>query len=137
MPTRPENPLAACRYCPARIRWVTTVDGRRLPLDPEPSEDGIVVPLHVGGRLLARVLREDERQGAEVAGPRFRPHWQTCPGADQARADARADARFDVRTSGGDDRPSRQPRWPACAVCHLPMIIVEAGQTTHPNCANT
>lgn len=97
-----------------------------MPLDPEPSEDGIVVPLRVAGRLLARVLREDERrQGAEVAGPRYTPHWQTCPGADQARADARTEA-------GG-----RPPRRPACAVCHLPMIVVEPGQRAHPNCEDT
>jgi hypothetical protein len=48
-----------CRSCDKRILWVKTVNGKPAPLDPEPREDGNVVP---GWDGHARFLRSGVRQ---------------------------------------------------------------------------
>jgi hypothetical protein len=66
-----------CRSCGAPITWAITDQGKRMPLDAEPNPAGNV-------RLTltnAVVLRKDE----VYDGPRFMPHWATCPNADQHR----------------------------------------------------
>jgi hypothetical protein len=37
--------MTTCRSCPARIRWVTTLAGKPMPLDWDPTPDGNVIPV--------------------------------------------------------------------------------------------
>lgn len=72
-----------CTACGAPIRWVITIGDRRMPLDPEPHEDGNVVPVVVdGGLVRARVLTGAELPAQE---PAFRAHFVTCPQAAEFR----------------------------------------------------
>lgn len=87
---------APCLACGAQIIWaIVESSGLRMPVDPDPVEDGnvllSVVPSgrarRVGagkvfcapGTLLARVVRKDEE--VEAGRPRRRPHFATCPKA--------------------------------------------------------
>jgi hypothetical protein len=90
---------ATCDGCLAPIRWVITVAGRRMPLDPDPQPDGNVVPVDVEGRMLARVLTGDELPAQE---PAWVPHHRTCPKA-------------------ADYRHPKTPKGPRCESCYLPM----------------
>lgn len=78
-----DEDLDTCTACSARIRWVITIGDRRMPLDPQPHEDGNVVPVVVdGGQRRARVLT-----GAELPAqvPAYRSHFVTCPNAAEFR----------------------------------------------------
>lgn len=68
--------MTRCRSCPATVRWVlTAATGARMPLDPDPVEDGNVVLDWVNGSVVARVLRKGETHD----GPRYVSHFATCP----------------------------------------------------------
>lgn len=97
--------LPVCRYCPARIRWVLTLRGNRMPLNPDPDPAGTVV-LEPDGR--GRVLTGPE---LPAPGEAFVAHWTTCPGAAEAR------------------RPPRRTR---CRACDQP--IDAAAGSLHPGC---
>ncbi len=51
--------LGKCRSCSKSILWVKTVNGSKMPLDPDPRPDGNVVS---GWDGRARFLRRDVRQ---------------------------------------------------------------------------
>lgn len=78
---------ARCGSCDAPIRWGLTVDGKRMPLDPRPSEEGSVYVLQEGpraGRL--RVLNATEvvrarRYGVDL----YLSHFESCPNATAHR----------------------------------------------------
>lgn len=36
------EPTSTCRSCGAPIAWAETIAGKRMPLDPEPRDDGNV-----------------------------------------------------------------------------------------------
>ena len=108
--------MNVCVGCGAPIRWVLTVAGKRLPIDPEPTEDGNVVVRDVDGQPRAHVLTGPELPAREQA---WRPHWATCPKAGEFRA------------------PPATGRRPLCTVCQLPLDPVLAARepyTTHPSC---
>ena len=70
----PEQPT--CTGCGAAVRWVLTVGGRRIPIDPRTSPTGNIVPVRSDdGTLRARVLTGDELPAQE---PAWVPHWATC-----------------------------------------------------------
>lgn len=80
-----------CSSCSAPILWAETARGKRMPIDPRPSDVGNVL-LIVGRdaegkpRLVAEVLSLGRRQGARRAGKTLRlPHWKSCPDADRHR----------------------------------------------------
>jgi hypothetical protein len=110
---------SVCAACGARIRWVMTEHGRRIPLDPDPHEDGTVVAVTTpDGKPRARVLTGDALPAQE---PAWRPHWVTCPAAPEHRARKRRS-----RSHG-----------PLCAVCRAPMdpdLARLEGWATHPSC---
>jgi len=60
-----DTPVKICDGCPARIYWITTPKGKRMPIDVYAGE-GCEVPT-------------PERPGRGV------PHWATCPAADRFR----------------------------------------------------
>jgi hypothetical protein len=67
-----------CRSCGAPMVFVETTNGRRMPLEPEPSpegtvaidEDGYAVATRRGGALPANV---------PAGAPRYVPHHARCP----------------------------------------------------------
>jgi len=94
--------LSKCSYCPAQVRWVKTEAGKSIPCDPDlvcvrldaHGEDALAhreqVVLawdqgpHAKGAVVRGVRCWEGREGALVG--RI-PHWATCPGRGQARAD--------------------------------------------------
>ena len=90
-PTAPDPALGTCRSCGARIRWVTTTDGKAMPLDPPIVPDGNVVPTYVedptGLRVVrAQILTTEQARAAHLARrPTWRSHFATCPRADAHR----------------------------------------------------
>jgi len=77
--------LARCGSCRAEIRWVTTQNHAHMPIDPDPTPDGNVIPIPQGEDVepLARVLRKDEEPPPGTK--RFTTHWETCPTAAKHR----------------------------------------------------
>jgi hypothetical protein len=76
------SPGDECNYCRAPIRWMTTVNGKAMPVDAQPSERGNVIRLgeHAG------VLGPRQADAARYAGNQlFMPHVATCPDADKWR----------------------------------------------------
>jgi hypothetical protein len=73
--------LNTCRSCSARVIWVEmAATGRRMPLNPTPDPKGNVSIDSQTGK--ARVV-----QAGAVGrpGPRYMPHFATCPQAGKHR----------------------------------------------------
>ena len=86
--------MSACRGCGAPIRWVRTVHGNLMPIDPDPDQDGNVELVDdTGTPVPADRLDESPRtvtavvhtQPSMLGGQRWMPHHATCPDADQFR----------------------------------------------------
>ena len=66
--------MSSCRTCRAPLVWAYTETGKRMPFDAHPAEDG------------SWVIRNGTAAYDPFArGPRYRPHFATCPDADQHR----------------------------------------------------
>jgi hypothetical protein len=75
-----------CRRCGRPIGWVLTDKNRRMPIDPEPDDDGNVICHYEAGVLRATVLSKGNPRPAGVA---FMPHFATCSAlARRTRRDA-------------------------------------------------
>jgi hypothetical protein len=83
--------FARCRSCGAEVLWVLTGNGKRMPVDVQPSEKGnlfVFTPPGIHAALVAEstssmsaraeYARKDDR-------PRFVSHFATCPNAPQHR----------------------------------------------------
>lgn len=74
--------MSACRSCAATVRWVVTEADKRMPLDPDPVEDGNIVAL-AGDTV--RVLAKDElaARKAQPGGPGllYKSHFASCENA--------------------------------------------------------
>lgn len=68
----------ACKSCGAPIRWLTTLRGKQIPIDPEPVPNGNVV---IEGNGRARVIGN----GAPADGPLYQSHFASCPSSAQHR----------------------------------------------------
>lgn len=79
MKSLPEKfPRKPCAACEAPMVWARTKGGRRIPLDPEPTERGnVTVSVDLFGDLLADV-------GAPGPG-KYVSHFATCPKAASFR----------------------------------------------------
>lgn len=75
------NTLARCRSCHADIRWVDTVNGRKMPLDAVPVLNGNVV-LDNG---LAVVLSSLDLSNLPADVDRYRSHFASCPNSTRHR----------------------------------------------------
>lgn len=64
--------------CSAPIVWARTADGKAIPLDVEPTDEGNLAL--VGGKAMAYELEH----AAEKL-PRYRSHFATCPAAPEFR----------------------------------------------------
>ena len=73
---------ATCRSCGAPIRWERTVNGKAIPLDPDPVADG-----NFGIRNDGKVA---SIHGFPDDAPRYVTHFATCPNAAQHRGRPRS-----------------------------------------------
>lgn len=106
--------VSECSSCGAPVLWVVTEGGKRMPLDPDPSEAGNVVPLRTRDGLRARVLSGSSPE-PPAGTPRHVSHFVTCPAAAQYRR-----------------RRSVSRR---CAECQNPMSeLLPADFVRHPLC---
>lgn len=111
-----ETGLCAGPNCGALILWATTLEGRRMPLNPDPDPDGIVVMVtDQEGRARARVLTGRELPAQCEA---WMPHHRACPDADAYRErKARTAPRCTICSGPMDPDLARQERWvrhPSC-----------------------
>lgn len=86
--------MSACRGCGAPIRWVRTVHGNLMPIDPDPDPDGNVelvddtgAPVDAAAldRFPLPATAVVHAQPTLTGGDRWMPHHATCPDADQFR----------------------------------------------------
>jgi hypothetical protein len=68
--------VSACRSCDAPVLWARTEKGRRIPLDPEPVENGNIV---LRERHEAIPLALAIPPAAFPDEDRYVSHFRTCP----------------------------------------------------------
>lgn len=77
-----------CRSCGAPISWAFTLKGKRLPMDPDPAENGnVILPIDEDGLPLPAIVfrdAEDAMDGFPGAN-RYLSHFVTCPNAGAHR----------------------------------------------------
>ena len=84
-----------CKGCGAKIVWALTARGKRMALDAEPAASGtffITGTTTVTGEdtniPLTFKIPEPKPEGPRFTpfpGPRYVPHWVTCPNRDDFR----------------------------------------------------
>ena len=80
------RPVARCKFCGQEIDWITSLEGKQVPVDPDPvfviEDDGPDTFLDdMGAAITGRQAKpEEERRDLPVA---FVPHRRTCPWADK------------------------------------------------------
>lgn len=83
--------MSVCRSCGAAIRWAATVNGKRMPVDDQPTPDGtLILSDPTPGAYAPTVALFVAGQPSlfdEPDPPRFTSHFATCPNADQHRKD--------------------------------------------------
>lgn len=111
---RATGKVTRCGSCDQPVRWVLTLTGKRMPLDPLPHPMGNVVFDIAGAKQLVRVIANQDLPCPGVA---YRTHFATCP---------------DARSYRG----SRAIPPPRCAACGLAMdrALFAAGDRVHPCC---
>ena len=72
---QPIGDRALCKSCEARILWVLTSKGSKMPLDPEPVADGNMV-VEPGGTL--RTVKKKDANAIPFETPRYKSHFATC-----------------------------------------------------------
>jgi len=78
--------VSYCKFCGQEIDWITSAEGKQVPVDPEPvfviEGDGPDTFLDdMGNTITGRQAGpEEERRDLPVA---FVPHRRTCPRADK------------------------------------------------------
>ena len=78
--------MARCKFCGQEIDWITSLEGKQVPVDPDPVfviEDGSPDTFldDMGATITGRQAKpEEEHRDLPVA---FVPHRRTCPGADK------------------------------------------------------
>ena len=69
-----------CRSCGAEVIWTVTHNGKRMPVDAEPREDGnIVLREEFSGRVIAEYPGKEHPLLFEDARPHYVSHFSTCP----------------------------------------------------------
>ena len=78
--------MSYCKFCGQEIDWITSVEGKQVPVDPDPvfvtEGDGPDTFLDdMGATITGRLARpEEEHRDLPVA---FVPHRRTCLQADK------------------------------------------------------
>lgn len=83
--------MSKCRSCNAEIMWCVTEQGKRMPIDANPSEQGNVVVFECAetGTDMCRVVSKDEMatwSADESPLYVYTSHFATCPNAKQHRS---------------------------------------------------
>lgn len=109
------TPDATCPRCGAGVRWVMTVGGRRIPLDPAPHDAGTYAPRETRDGRRYESLTGGQLPAQETA---YRRHDRTCP---KSREAARVAAITTAR----------------CRGCGHPLdpVLAAGGDVYHPTCA--
>jgi hypothetical protein len=71
--------MSQCRSCGADIAWALTTNGKRIPVDVEPAENGNIRLRRVAGQVLADVVKPGSERPLRVS------HFATCPDAARHR----------------------------------------------------
>lgn len=86
--TRTAKAETVCKSCGAEVLWCETKDGKRMPVDREPVEDGNV-------QLVGKVANVLDKETLELvkanvpAEALFKSHFATCPEANKHRTPKR------------------------------------------------
>ena len=84
--------LSNCRSCSAEIRWVKTEQGKNMPVDADPVDDGnLAVDWDQG---VCHYLKPPDQD--DYTGRRYTSHFATCPNAKQHRKPKQTDAEIDA-----------------------------------------
>lgn len=71
--------MARCKSCGARITWLETAGGKKIPVDEDPDPGGNIVVI---SGTIARVYRDAKTAQEGWPGkPRYLSHFATCPQA--------------------------------------------------------
>lgn len=83
--------MLKCRSCGAEIRWIRMQSGKSMPVDPKmlaarlpEADEKTEVLITEGGATIRGVVCELDFLD-DIQWPCFRPHWASCPHADQHR----------------------------------------------------
>lgn len=77
--------IVRCTSCAAKIVWVETESGKRMPLDAGPNATGNVIAVgHTGDTMIVKVGTTVELDNAAPE-RRYQTHFATCPNADRHR----------------------------------------------------
>lgn len=82
--------VAECRRCHAEMIWCRTGRGKKMPVDAEPSSEGLFVIEGDEQDPLVRRLPND--MAATYTGDKYTSHFATCPNADEFRNKTDRDA---------------------------------------------
>ena len=107
-----------CRSCGQPVRWVETVNGKRMPLDPLPCESKGNIELRSSGPRLLAFVHSPAAVPVQTERRVYRSHYATCPRQQRkSSSSAKVSARL-------------------CAVCRQPMdaVMWALGERTHPTC---
>jgi hypothetical protein len=74
---------SVCRSCGAPIVWAVTVTGHRMPVDADPGRGGTVTLRDRPGLSPIALVVGAAPPGAPL---RHRPHFASCPHADDWRS---------------------------------------------------
>lgn len=69
-------PSTSCKFCKAKIVWFKTPDGKKLPVYPEPREDGSLI-VDVDGKLVKLVSFFNWRELSQHV-KKYRSHLLDC-----------------------------------------------------------
>lgn len=79
-PAKRQSP-ESCRSCKAPIYWAATSNGKSMPVDAAPVEDGNVLLEFSASGIKGRVLSAKETHEGE----RYVSHFVTCPNSNNHR----------------------------------------------------
>ena len=85
------NSVIICRSCRAKILWIETASGKKMPCNAEPvyykttgeGNDKVMTP---EGVIISCDLVTDP---SEADGLGYTPHWSTCNAPDKFRKEAK------------------------------------------------
>jgi hypothetical protein len=78
--------LSMCRSCGARVLWVRTMRGKRMPLDADHAPLGpYVIVKHVDGGDVAVMVTPSSVDIYAHIKQRYTSHFSTCPNAKDWR----------------------------------------------------
>ena len=79
--------MSKCKSCGAEIKWITTVNGKSMPVDAEPVQfhhdpSGTEIFVTDGGAVVRGITAKTGEEGTTTG---YNSHFATCPFANQHR----------------------------------------------------